>query len=80
VHRQGGQIVAGSIEQLQALLKAELQRRGVDYRQLARRLTEMGLEETPDSIAAKLDRGVPDKAFLLQCFEAAGAPTVHLDF
>ena len=72
--------MAGSIEELRALLKAELQRRGVDYRLLARKLAHMGIEETPDSIAAKLDHGVPDTAFLLQCFEAAGAPTVHLDF
>ena len=72
--------MVGSIEQLQALLKAELQRRGVDYRQLAHKLRYMGLEETEASVAERLDHGVPDTAFLLQCFEAAGAPTVHLEF
>jgi hypothetical protein len=72
--------VTGSVEQLQALLKIELQKRGIDYRQLVRGLAHMGVEETEASLAEKLDRGVADKVFLLQCFEAAGAPVIHLDF
>ena len=59
--------MTGSVEQLQALLKAELQQRGVDYRQLVKGLAHMGVEETEAGLVEKLDRGGADKEFLLQC-------------
>ena len=72
--------MAGSIVQLRDLLIEELKRRGVSHAQLARKLAYMGVETDAQEVAHRLESGDLDKTFLLQCFEAAGAPTVHLDF
>ena len=44
-------------ERAARFLKAELKRANVTYEELATRLKDHGLEETRDSIAAKLKRG-----------------------
>ncbi|MBK8209658.1 MAG: hypothetical protein IPK78_06450 [Rhodospirillales bacterium] len=54
------------------LLKAELARKGVTYEQLAEKLREIGVNETPASIANKISRGRFTAVFLLQCLEAVG--------
>jgi hypothetical protein len=61
------------------LLKAELKRRGVSYRELADKLTAMGIPETERNIANKISRGGFTGAFMLQCFAAVGAATIRLD-
>jgi hypothetical protein len=61
------------------LLKSELKRRGVSYRELAEKLTTMGTPESERNIANKISRGGFTAAFLLQCLEAVGATTVKLD-
>ena len=48
-------------------LKAELKRGGIGYRELARRLNEHGLQETEDSVSAKLGRGTFAVTFFLAC-------------
>lgn len=54
------------------ILKAELKRRGVTYRQLAERLTAMGLPETERNLNNKISRGGFTAGFMLACFEAIG--------
>ncbi len=66
-------------ERAKALLKAELKRRGVSYRDLAARLTAMGVPESDRNIANKLSRGGFSAVFLLQCMEAVGASVLRLD-
>lgn len=61
------------------LLKAELKRRGVSYRELAEKLTAMGIPETERNIANKVSRGGFTGAFMLQCFAAVEATTIRLD-
>ena len=61
------------------LLKAELKRRGVSYRELAEKLTAMGIPESERNIANKISRGGFTGAFLLQCLSAVGATTIRLD-
>ena len=61
------------------LLKAELKRRGVSYRELAEKLTAMGIPESERNIANKIARGGFTAAFLLQCLVAIGATTLRLD-
>ena len=46
-------------------IKAELKRAGIGYKELARRLNEHGLQETEDSISAKLTRGTFAVTFFL---------------
>ena len=63
-------------ERAKRLLKAELARAGVGYRELAERLKKHGMKETEASIANKISRGGFSAVFLLQCFEAIGAKNV----
>lgn len=46
-------------------IKAELKRAGIGYKELAQRLNEHGLQETEDSISAKLGRGTFAVTFFL---------------
>lgn len=61
------------------LLKSELKRRGVSYRELAEKLTAMGIPESERNIANKISRGGFTVAFMLQCLAAVGATTIRLD-
>jgi len=61
------------------LLKAELKRRGVSYRELADKLTALGIPETERNIANKISRGGFTAAFMLQCMAAIGTQTLRLD-
>ncbi|WP_332701609.1 DUF6471 domain-containing protein [Devosia sp.] len=61
------------------LLKAELKKRGVSYRELAEKLTAIGIPETERNIANKISRGGFTGAFLIQCLVAIGATTLRLD-
>lgn len=66
-------------DRVKGLLKAELKRRNVGYRDLAEKLTAMGIPETERNIANKISRGGFTAAFLVQCLKAVGATTLHLD-
>lgn len=61
------------------LLRAELVRRQVGYKQLAVLLEGLGVEETERSIANKISRGAFTFSFFLQCMKALGRPAVHID-
>ena len=60
------------------ILKAELKRRGVSYRDLAERLAGIGVHETERNIANKISRGGFSAAFFVQCLDAVGATRVDL--
>jgi lambda repressor-like predicted transcriptional regulator len=60
------------------LLKAELKRKGVSYRDLSVKLTEMGTPMGEQALANKISRGGFSAAFLLQCLEAVESETLHL--
>lgn len=66
-------------ETAKALLKAELKRRNVGYRELAEKLTAMGLPETERNIANKISRGGFTAAFFLQCLSAIGCTVLRLE-
>lgn len=55
------------------LLKAELKRRGVSYRDLAEKLEAIGVSDSERNIANKISRGGFTAVFLLQCLVAIGA-------
>jgi hypothetical protein len=65
-------------ERAKNLLKAELKRRGVGYRELAEKLTAQGTPETERNLANKISRGGFTAAFFLQCLAAIGAQSVRL--
>ena len=60
-------------------LKAELKRADVTYKELARRLTEMGLPESKGSIAMKISRGGFPAWFLFAVMRAIGAHTLRVE-
>ncbi len=61
------------------VLKAELKRADVGYAELARRLTEMGLNETEGSITVKINRGAFPAWFLFAVMKAIGIGMIRLD-
>jgi hypothetical protein len=61
------------------ILKAELKRRGIGYRELAERLTALGTPETDRNIANKISRGGFTAAFFLECLIAIGVRQLQLD-
>ena len=66
-------------DRAKGLLKGELKRRGVSYKQLAENLKKLGVRENDRNIANKLARGGFSAVFLLQCLAAVGCETLHLD-
>jgi hypothetical protein len=60
------------------ILKGELKRRGVTYRQLADLLGERGVHETERNLNNKISRGGFTAGFFLQCLDAIGCQTIRL--
>lgn len=60
-------------------LKAELKRAGVGYKELADKLTDMGLPESEGSITVKINRGAFPAWFLIAAMESIGASSLRLD-
>jgi hypothetical protein len=61
------------------ILKAELTRRDISYRELAERLQAIGVKDSERNISNKISRGGFTAAFLIQVMDAIGCRTLHLD-
>lgn len=61
------------------ILKSELKRRGITYKELAERLNAMGANENERNIANKISRGSFTAAFFMMCMDAIGAASVNLE-
>jgi hypothetical protein len=66
-------------ERTKGVLKAEIKRRGLGYKQLVDKLKEIGVYESDRNIANKLARGGFSAVFLMQVLTAIGCHTLHLD-
>ena len=66
-------------DRVKGLLKAELKRRNVGYRELAEKLTALGIPESELNIKNKLSRGGFTAVFFVQCLVAVGCSNLHLD-
>lgn len=64
---------------VKGLLKAELTRRNVGYRELAERLGAMGIQESERNIANKISRGGFSAVFLIQCLSAIGCHSLTIE-
>ena len=60
------------------LLKAELARRDVSYQQLAKLLAQLGIHDSPENLANKINRGRFSALFLVQCLEAIDCRLLRL--
>ncbi|MCG8691719.1 MAG: DUF6471 domain-containing protein [Minwuiales bacterium] len=66
-------------DRVKGILKAELKRRNVSYKQLAERLEVMGIHESERNIANKISRGGFTAVFFVQCLVAIGCSTLRLE-
>ena len=64
---------------MKGILKGELKRRNVSYRELAERVEAMGIHETERNINNKISRGGFTAVFFVQCLKAIGCETLRLD-
>ena len=66
-------------ERAKGLLKAELKRRNVGYRELADKLTADGSPDSERNLANKISRGGFTAAFFLQCLTVIGCQSLRLE-
>jgi hypothetical protein len=62
-----------------AILKAEMARRNVSYRELEARLRAIGVEDNEKNLSTKVSRGRFATAFFLQCMAAIGCQVIRLN-
>ncbi len=63
---------------VQTLVKVELAKRSLTYKQLSEKLAELGIVESEPNIRNKLSRGTFSAVFLVQCLEAIGCRSLQL--
>jgi hypothetical protein len=61
------------------LLRAEMVKRGINYKGLVERLAEINVKETEANLRNKISRGGFTAAFLVQCLSVMGCTTLRLD-
>ena len=66
-------------QRVKGLLKAELKKRGLGYRELVEKLEAVGISETERNIANKISRGGFTAVFFVQCLSAIGCHTLRLE-
>ncbi len=60
-------------------IKGELDKRGMTYGDLTRRLNDLGIEENERNLRNKIARGTFSAVFFCQCLEAIGVTNLRLD-
>lgn len=65
-------------DRVKGILKSELKRRNLSYKQLAEKLGEIGVQETELNIKNKISRGGFTAVFFVQCLVAVGAENVSV--
>jgi 3-mercaptopyruvate sulfurtransferase SseA len=79
-HEIYGGIVTESWEmKAKGILKGELKRRHLGYKELTHKLRDIGIEDNERNIANKVSRGSFTAVFFLQCLEAIGCKEVRLE-
>jgi hypothetical protein len=65
-------------DKVKGMLKAELKRRNISYKDLAEKLGELGIADTEANIKNKISRGGFSAVYLVQCLTAIGCRTLDL--
>jgi len=60
------------------ILRAEIKRRNLNYDDVAKKLAEIGVEETARNLSNKIARGGFTAGFFVMCLEAIGVKELHL--
>jgi hypothetical protein len=66
-------------EKVRGLLKAELKRRNLSYRDLVEKLAAIGVTETEANLRNKISRGGFTAAFFVQVLTAIGVSSLRLE-
>lgn len=66
-------------QKVKNLLKSELKRRNISYKELTEKLEKIGVKDSERNIANKLARGSFTAVFFVQCLVAIGCQNVRLD-
>ncbi len=61
------------------LIKVEMKRRGLGYRDLAEKLAAIGVQDSERNITNKINRGTFSAAFFLQCLSAIGCRSLRFE-
>ena len=61
------------------LLRAEMVKRHLSYKDLVEKLAAIGIRETEANLRNKISRGGFTGAFLIQCLVAMGVATLRLE-
>ena len=64
---------------VKGLLKAELARRQMSYADLAVKLEAVGIKDNDRNISNKMARGTFTAVFFVQCLQAIGCKTIHIE-
>lgn len=65
-------------DKTKGILKAEIARRHLTYKDVVQKLAEHGISETEANLRNKISRGGFSAVFFVQCLVAIGAHTVRL--
>ncbi|MDH4129655.1 MAG: DUF6471 domain-containing protein [Spirochaetota bacterium] len=65
-------------EKVKSLLKKELKERNITYSELAKKLSEIGIDENAHNINIKISRGTFSAIFMIQCLESIGCTNLKL--
>jgi hypothetical protein len=65
--------------QAKGIIRGELKRRNLSYKDLADRLQQIGVRDTEKNVVNKIARGGFTAVFFLQCMEAIGVQNIHLN-
>lgn len=66
-------------ERVKGLLKAEMAKRSLSYRDLVEKLAAIGVTETEANLRNKVSRGGFTAAFFVQCLVAIGCNVLRLE-
>lgn len=64
---------------VKGVLKSELKRRNMGYKELAEKLESVGVKDSERNIANKIARGSFTAVFFMQCLVAIGCQNLRLD-
>lgn len=65
-------------DKAKGLLKSEIVKRNLSYIDVAERLKQLGIEETPQNISNKITRGTFGAIFMLQVLTAIGCNELRI--
>lgn len=65
-------------DKAKGLLKSEIVKRNLSYIDVAERLKQLGIEETPQNISNKIARGTFGAIFMLQVLTAIGCNELRI--